>query len=407
MRERLDLRTTWMLTGNAIRIAMGMGIHRGGKFESHFTPFEIEYRRRLWWQVAVLDMRTGELAGFGASPVILDSDAGGPTNLNDADLFPDMKALPPPRTGATEMIFVKARTLFREFGRSKGLGALFMGVPRSESHSADLERRILDLEQMFESQILRYCDPLEPLHILVSAMARTVIHRLRLKTYHPKMASEELSPHAKDICFNAALKTLEYDNHICGSANLQKFLWHVRAHFQWDALIYVLSELRRRGSDADTARAWKQVEQKFTFNPEFIEETRKPLHLAVSNLCVKAWAARETAHAAQTPDVPLPTPRFIMLLREKHAKRKTPSPGMTTSNGVAGTDASAGLDLGAQGTGALDFGEFANASLDPSFFNGEGGFGLGMDWSLWNDTLQYHEPSGMGLPWAREPDKWS
>ena len=185
MRERLDLRTTWMLTGNAVRMAMAMGLHRSGAFESHFSLFQQEYRRRLWWQVAVLDARVGELAGFGASPLIIESDAKSPSAYNDDDIHPDMKELPPQRTGCSECLFVTTRSAVRDYGRRKGLGPAFLGIGRLEMSIDELEERVRELELLFEQNILRYCDPLEPLHVLVSAMARTVVHRMRLKAYHP------------------------------------------------------------------------------------------------------------------------------------------------------------------------------------------------------------------------------
>lgn len=411
MRERLDLRTMWMLTGTAMRIAMGMGLHRGGSFEKHYTPFECEYRRRLWWQVAFLDTRVGELAGFGASSTAIESDSKSPGTFNDADIHPDMTELPEQRTGSSEMLFIACRMCFREYGRAKGLGPLFMGVSKFDMKLAERERRIKEMEQLFEQNIVRYCDPLESLHVLVSAMARTVIHRLRLKAYHPihnQALGEELSRAEQDVCFHSAQKILEYDNFVQGAPHLQGFLWHVRAHYQWDALIYILSELKRRGHDPDTTtKAWKQVEANFQHHPEFITEMRKPLHTAVCNLCLKAWAAREAAQAAQaaananatattTHNSQLPTtPPFIDTLRDKHAKQKTPSPSPSLlPNG--GVPLPLPLPLAPQ-INQPDFADFANASLDPTFFGSpEGGFGLmSMDWSLWNDALEYQDPAKM------------
>jgi hypothetical protein len=56
LRRNDDARIIWTLTGLVVRIAQTIGIHRDG---SHFalTPFEIEMRRRLWWQVCILDAR--------------------------------------------------------------------------------------------------------------------------------------------------------------------------------------------------------------------------------------------------------------------------------------------------------------------------------------------------------------
>jgi hypothetical protein len=70
LRRNDDARKIWTLTGLAVRIAQTLGIHRDG---SHFNlaPFEIEMRRRLWWQVCVLDSRSSE--DHGCDPTIVEA----------------------------------------------------------------------------------------------------------------------------------------------------------------------------------------------------------------------------------------------------------------------------------------------------------------------------------------------
>jgi hypothetical protein len=60
----------WTLTGLVVRIGQTLGIHRDG---SHFKlpPFEIEMRRRLWWQVCILDARASE--DHGCDPTIVEA----------------------------------------------------------------------------------------------------------------------------------------------------------------------------------------------------------------------------------------------------------------------------------------------------------------------------------------------
>lgn len=70
LRRNDDARKIWTLTGLAVRIAQTLGIHRDG---SHFnlSPFEIEMRRRLWWQVCILDARASE--DHGCDPTIVEA----------------------------------------------------------------------------------------------------------------------------------------------------------------------------------------------------------------------------------------------------------------------------------------------------------------------------------------------
>lgn len=70
LRRNDDARKIWTLTGLVVRIAQTLGIHRDG---SHFKlpPFEIEMRRRLWWQVCILDARSSE--DHGCDPTIVEA----------------------------------------------------------------------------------------------------------------------------------------------------------------------------------------------------------------------------------------------------------------------------------------------------------------------------------------------
>jgi hypothetical protein len=70
LRRNDDARKIWTLSGLVVRISQTLGIHRDG---SHFglSPFEIETRRRLWWQVCILDARSSE--DHGCDPTIVEA----------------------------------------------------------------------------------------------------------------------------------------------------------------------------------------------------------------------------------------------------------------------------------------------------------------------------------------------
>lgn len=87
-REVYDSRTLWTLTKVALRIAERMGLYRDGSLPNPST-FEIELRRRVWWQLKLLDGDTEVASGsdkFGA----LDTDPRSPklpSNINDDQLY--------------------------------------------------------------------------------------------------------------------------------------------------------------------------------------------------------------------------------------------------------------------------------------------------------------------------------
>jgi len=67
LRRNNDARVIWTLTGLVVRIAQTLGVHRDG-LHFNLPPFEIEMRRRLWWQICILDVRASE--DHGSDPTI-------------------------------------------------------------------------------------------------------------------------------------------------------------------------------------------------------------------------------------------------------------------------------------------------------------------------------------------------
>jgi Fungal specific transcription factor domain len=103
VRSSLDRsQSTWALVGLAIRIAQGLELHRDGDGQA-FIAFEGEIRRRLWWQIMALDMRTSE--GRGSEPILAESSFNTvmPCNLNDEELKYDSQCPIDSKIGPTEM----------------------------------------------------------------------------------------------------------------------------------------------------------------------------------------------------------------------------------------------------------------------------------------------------------------
>lgn len=208
----------------------------------------------------------------------------------------------------------------------------------------DKDRAIDELEARFQEQFLRYCDPSIPLHLLTIYVAKSVICTMRIMAHHPRQYPDKgasMPQKEKDMLFTESLKELEFDS--LGHTNkcVQGYLWHVASHFQLDAFIYLLSELRHRTSGELVDRAWRQIELSFQNRPEMINDTKNSLYVAIGNLALKAWQKREEAQG----NYQVPPPRFISLLRaqrnisEVPKRLALPAPPAATqymgSNGVA------------------------------------------------------------------------
>jgi len=97
-----------------------------------------------------------------------------PSNVNDSDIFQDMRDPPLEREGPTEMIFVRLRYEILNFTHQSRL-------EHPECHSGPSRDIAIDsLEQRIEKQYLSFCDPTVALHYVSSKLARTGICKLRM-----------------------------------------------------------------------------------------------------------------------------------------------------------------------------------------------------------------------------------
>ena len=83
---------------------------------------------------------------------------------------------------------------------------------------------------------------------------------------------------------------------------------------------------------ADAEKAWKLIGSTYEHNPDMVSNTKKAVHVAVGNLCLKAYGTREAALHAQGAPV-MPTPDFILQLRQQRevAKAKKQARGARNS----------------------------------------------------------------------------
>ncbi|KIX96500.1 uncharacterized protein Z520_07766 [Fonsecaea multimorphosa CBS 102226] len=350
MREDYDARTTWTLAGVASRIGQGMGLHRDGT-NLGVSPFETEMRRRLWWQITTLDFRSAELSGSGRSGEFSLSDTLVPSNVNDEDIYPEMKEPPISHTRPTEMISCLLRCELGNYWKEKfrQRSNVALEVLRIDSPSSTyLEERdsfINELEQRLEEKFLRYCDPSNPIQFMAIIIGRGAINSMRLMAHHPRKwpNGKEIPAAEKEYLWNVSMSLFEGVNLAHSSKQLRRFMWHTRVFFVWQAFIYILSELKERTLGDDVDKAWQEIDEIYRHHPQFVTDYKKPLHVAVGSLCLKAYSAREKALRETTNGVfPKVIPEYIKQLREQ--RESGPLKRATTTAASSSTKAATNAD---------------------------------------------------------------
>ena len=331
VRDIYEPRAVWSLTGVAVRIAQGMGLERDGVFLG-LPPFETEMRRRIWWVLKTHDFRTAELCGLAK---FRDIDTGAestkwPTNVNDNQLFPGMPSLPTESNTLTDMAFVALRYELTNFAagriasfRQQGKDSSRWNLHALGSDKAKIDGASKELEEILETKYLRYCDPSQPLHLMTMLIGRSAMNIVRFLTHHPRRwASIEQTPVSErqwgwEIC----IKLLEQHNMLQSNPQLKQFAWNAAYNLQWHAFIHVLDTLRAYPLIVDAEKAWQIIGKTYENNPDMVFDTKKPTHVAVGNLCLKAYSAREAT--SQNANIyPPPTPQFILQLRQQREVAK-------------------------------------------------------------------------------------
>ncbi|KAL6720403.1 hypothetical protein ACLMJK_002325 [Lecanora helva] len=331
IRDVCEPRAVWSLTGLAIRVAEAMGMRLDGTLLG-LSPFEAELHRRLWWQLKMHDFRAAELAGQAKFRdfVIDDTTPKKPANVNDSDLHPAMPNAPLESDKPTEMIWIMLRAELASFAAAQKVTMQKQGktVHTSEGFTAMDDLKIKDgfithLEDMIETKFLRYCDPSQPVQFLTLLGARASGNLIRFTAHHPRRWAnlDQVPASEQELVWGVVIQLLEQYDMMQSSPQLQRFAWNVPYFIQWHAVIHVLDTLRANPLHVEAGKAWRLVDSLYKNNSEMMLSTKRPILVAVGNLCLKAFNSRKAALAREGRSVACP-PEYITKLQEQREAAK-------------------------------------------------------------------------------------
>ncbi|KAK7943485.1 uncharacterized protein PG986_012598 [Apiospora aurea] len=335
-----DPHTYWIMTGVAVGIAQRMGLHRDGE-ETELSPYDVEMRRRLFWQVIPLDGYAGQLCGTSISLPPNSWETKQPLNINDGQIWPGMTEEPVAQEGPTEMIFCLVKAQLSNLYNRTGVKMASFGPTVDLKPGAELDKIIDEVEGAIEIKYLRYCDIGNPLHFLLLGNVRSAANAVRLRSRLSRLATRtDASDHEmRDLCALAD-KIIETDSALYRNPSVRGFRWKIDSLFIWDALKCVLMGLSRPGfypaTTGELDAAWDKIAEVYSNHGEITEARRGAMQAIVGKATLRVWEANPPSLATASE------PTFITMLRSRHQKKKADVPeplgAGTCGNGNTGYD---------------------------------------------------------------------
>ncbi|KAL0933592.1 fungal specific transcription factor domain-containing protein [Colletotrichum truncatum] len=322
---RCNIHGAWILNGICVRIAQKMGLHRDGELLG-LPPFETEMRRRIWWQIFMLDSKFSMISGLSQSLLPRPSDCQLPKNLNDADLHMGATERYQDREGPTEMVIpllvyqigyclrqqpdIEALMLYNE------LSTLSSGR-KSKVQSAQISSFVKMLEDRLNNVIEKNSDPSAgPVHEFAALLKALVLQKVKETTCppqeQPEWGTEIQTP--KDNLFKWSIMTTEQNINAYKSNKHPGFHWFIKLLFQYDVVILMVGQLSQRTTGALVERAWQQVPAIYEYHPEFLNPSQE-YNIALAKFVLKAWKVRED-HICSQHGVQPDEPAYITKIRE-------------------------------------------------------------------------------------------
>ncbi|KAH8734650.1 fungal-specific transcription factor domain-containing protein [Ilyonectria robusta] len=264
-----DSRFCWSLTGLVIHLARGMGLHRDG---THFglSPFETEMRRRVWWQLLILDLRSVDELGTDLAISDRAFDTKMPSNINDADISPESTEFPEPRESRSDSAISLVRYEICALSRrlvmaSSALASLCpRGMALNGTSLPDRERMLIEVYQGVETKFLKHVviHETDPLYWMAAMIARVIMAKMCLVIYQPMLfpgSDAELTDEARHRVYVAAIEMMEYSHILNTDPRCKQYKWIFMTYTSWHAMAYYLVESCRRPWTALVERGWQAL----------------------------------------------------------------------------------------------------------------------------------------------------
>ncbi|KAI0816557.1 hypothetical protein GGR55DRAFT_241931 [Xylaria sp. FL0064] len=279
VRQNDGQRATWTLAGLLIRIAVGMGLHRDGCNFPNVSAFDPEIRRRVWYHICLLDARVGDCEPSSVGITEKLFDAKQPSNLNDADITPDMAALPALSDGYTDSTLCVLRCRLWLFGR-KFRSSISLDTSPDEATTAHRLRMLTEIRKSMAKDLKHYLNPNETrFHLLIQTLIVIELskfnHIIHVANNFKPLHGENESRKA----FALAVISLQHVFGLSEQPSSAQWGWYLCSVVQWHTMSTLLIHLSTSPWGPTAEVAWSLAKKAFAHLSEGMsrDPMRQPL----------------------------------------------------------------------------------------------------------------------------------
>jgi hypothetical protein len=258
-------------------------------------------RRRLWWQILVLDMRASE--NRGSELMVLDGSFNTimPHNLNDQEFSPETRTIRQPSTGITDITFCLI-----SMDVSNAILKISFIPPFKERQALSLAQKealVKECTDRIETVYLQGSDISDPYAWVVRTIGELLILKLWLVVQYPLECVHSTSQHfARGQSLRTATAFLNICELLEQTESAARFVWFFETYIPWHALAVALAELCKEAVGPLADKAWTIIDKGYGKWEKRIADSRDGiLWRPIKSLMKKARVAREQGQTFVEP----------------------------------------------------------------------------------------------------------
>lgn len=268
----------------AVRLGQALDLHREARQDETFPPystFDTELRRRLWWQITLLDRH----ASFdrASDPIITygSYNTRMPVNIDDSNLDVDADLTLEDRYEYTDVTL--SLVCHEVFDAERQLN--FVPPRRSDGTPQDAtdwwsarRQLVVECESRLRTERLRHCNHSIPVQHYTAMVGEIMIAYLWLIVYRPlqrhpsQPTPSQLPPHGILLL---ATRVIESMQQIESDPQVQNFSWLSSIWVQWHALAVMIADLHVHVNGPVVDRAWTLLDSQFDHMGERVADDRQ------------------------------------------------------------------------------------------------------------------------------------